>query len=192
MFKNKEEIRNYVWKRLKECKVGLFPLFGRIPNFIDVEKSIRKLFEIKEFLKAKRIFISPDTPQRKLLSFVDLNEKEVYMATPKLRYGYVKLTKPFNTLKELLKNSIRIEKLPRIDFALIGSVAVDLKGNRIGKGGGFGDIEIKTLRKINKNVTIATNVHDIQIFDDISYLMEPHDEKVNIIVTPTKIIRCNI
>lgn len=190
MFKNKEEVRNYVWKELKENKVGLFPFFGRIPNFVDVEKSIQKLFQVKEFLESKRIFISPDTPQRKLLNFVDLKEKEVYMATPRLKKGFVKIIKPFERLGELFINSIEIKELPKIDFALIGSVAVDLKGNRIGKGGGYGDKEIKNLRKINEKIIVATNVHDLQVFNDLSYLMKEYDEKIDMIVTPTRIIRC--
>lgn len=190
MFKDKNEVRNYVWKILKESNVGLFPIYRKIPNFRENEKTIQKILEIEEFIKAKRIFISPDTPQRKLLNFIDLEKKEVYMATPRLKKGFVKIIRISESLKELLKNSLKIRKIPKIDFALIGSVAVDLKGNRIGKGGGYGDREIKILRNLNKSVIIATNVHDLQVFNDLSYLMKDYDEKVNLIITPTKIIRC--
>lgn len=190
MFKNKQEVREYVWKIMKEKDVCLFPCYNKIPNFKGVDETINKILNLEEFKISKRIFISPDTPQRFLLKFIDLNEKEVYMATPRLRKGFIRITKNSANLREVLKNNVEIKELPKIDFALIGSVAVDLKGNRIGKGGGYGDREIKMLREKNRDIIIASNVHDLQVFDDLSYLMEIHDEKINLIITPTRIIRC--
>ncbi len=191
MFKSKQEVREYVWKKLKENKVCLFPCENRIPNFKGVEETIRKILELEEYRKAKRVFVSPDTPQRLLIKYA-LKEKEVYMATPRLRNGFCKVN-AFGNLKEILKHAKIVGwEIPKIDFALIGSVAVDLKGNRIGKGGGFGDREIEILRKVNPNVIVATNVHDLQVFDDLSYLMEKHDQKKDVIITPSKIIRIKI
>ncbi|MFH7903430.1 MAG: 5-formyltetrahydrofolate cyclo-ligase [Candidatus Aenigmatarchaeota archaeon] len=189
-FKNKQEVREFVWKKLKESNECLFPCYGKIPNFKGVEKTILKVLESEEFKKSKRIFISPDTPQRILLNFVNLNEKEVYIATPRLKQGFIKVTINSANLVKVLESGLKIDNLPRIDFALIGSVAVDVKGNRIGKGGGYGDREIKILREGNQKIIIATNVHDLQVFDDLSYLIEKHDEKVNLIFTPTKVIYC--
>ena len=63
---------------------------------------------------------------------------------------------------------------------------VDLKGNRLGKGGGYGDREIKKARQLNKEITVITTVHDMQVVKKVP--TEKHDEKVDIIVTPTKII----
>lgn len=189
-FKTKEEVRVYIWNLLREKEVGLFPLFGRIPNFLGVEKSIEKILELEEFKEAKKIFISPDTPQRKILELIDLKEKEVYMATPRLIDGFVKLETFKKNLKDLLEFSKKIAKLPKIDFALIGSVAVDIKGNRIGKGGGYGDREIRMLREINEKVVVASNVHDLQVLEDLSYLAQPHDEKIDLIITPTRIVKC--
>lgn len=108
------------------------------------------------------------------------------MASPRLKYGFLRV-KGGKNLKEILKNSERVD-IPFVDIAIIGSVAVDLKGNRIGKGGGYGDREIKILKSRNKNLKVITNIHDLQLFEDFSYLMEEHDEKVDIIVTPEKII----
>ncbi len=92
------------------------------------------------------------------------------MATPRLRHGFVAIMRYSPRLRDVLKNAKPITNI-FADLAIIGSVAVDLKGNRIGKGGGY--------------------VHDLQVFEDISYLMEPHDEKVNFIVTPTRVISCD-
>jgi len=188
-FSSKEEVRRYVWNILKEKKVCLFPCEGHIPNFLGVEETIKKVLELDEYKKAKRIFISPDTPQRYLLKYA-IGDKEIYMATPRLRNGFCKVEKYYSSLRDIIKSSKIVGyDIPKIDFALIGSVAVDLRGNRIGKGGGFGDREIKILRDKNPNIIISTNVHDLQVFEDLSYLMEEHDQRVNIIITTKNVFR---
>jgi len=70
-------------------------------------------------------------------------------------------------------------------------VAVDLKGWRIGKGRGYGDLEISMLRlrgSISPNTPIVAVVHDVQVFEDLSHLASPNDERITHIVTPTKVI----
>lgn len=190
IFRSKQEIREYVWKKLREEGVALFPNENHIPNFKGVEDTIKKILELDEYKKANKIFISPDTPQRILIKYAIKDGKEIYMATPKLRKGFCKVAIYSSSLREILNHAkILGWNVPKIDFALIGSVAVDLKGNRIGKGGGYGDREILFLRNINSKVIIATNVHDLQVFNDLSYLMESHDQKVDIIITPTRILK---
>jgi len=191
-FSSKEELRKYVWNTLREKKVCLFPCYKHIPNFLGVEETIRKILELDEYKKAKRIFVSPDTPQRYLLRYA-IKDKEVYMATPRLRNGFCKVEKYYSSLRDIIRSSKIVGyDIPKIDFALIGSVAVDLKGNRIGKGGGFGDREIKILRDKNPDIIIATNVHELQVFDDFSYLMEEHDQKVDIIVTGKNLLKIRL
>lgn len=188
-FKSKQEVREYVWNKMKELKICSFPCYGHIPNFIGSEKTIEKIVELEEYKSAKRIFVSPDTPQRSLIKYALNDGKEVYMASPRLLKGFCKV-KSFGNLKEIVSKSEIIGfKIPKIDFALIGSVAVDLKGNRIGKGAGYGDREIEILRKNSENVVVATNVHEIQIFEDLEYLMELFDQKVNLIVSLERIIK---
>lgn len=190
MFKSKEEVRKYIYNLLIGEKVCLFPCKGHIPNFVGVEESIRNIFELDEFKKSKRIFISPDTPQRKILDYIDLNEREIYIASPRLRNGMLRIKNKGKNLKEILINSEKVN-IPFVDIAIIGSVAVDLNGNRIGKGGGYGDREISMLKSINKDLIVITNVHELQILNDLSYLMKDYDQKVDIIVTNKKVYRIN-
>jgi len=192
IWKNKQEVREYVWNLLEKKKVALFPNRGHIPNFKGVEKTIEKIKNIELWKKAKIIFISPDTPQRYLIKHA-LNEKKlVIMATPRLRKGFAIVNSYGNSLREILQNSKIVGyDIPKPDLIIIGSVAVDKKGNRIGKGGGFGDREIEIINSKFGKVKVITNVHDLQVFDDFSYFMEKHDHKVDIIVTPTRIIECN-
>ena len=75
---------------------------------------------------------------------------------------------------------------------ITGSVAVSPKGGRVGKGGGYSDLEYGILKEygaIDEKTPIITTVHDIQIVDDIP--MTEHDMPVDVIITPTKIIRTN-
>ena len=69
-------------------------------------------------------------------------------------------------------------------MAVIGSVAVDLEGHRLGKGGGYGDREISLAKKYD--ALIATTVHSLQIVDNIP--IEPWDQSVNIISTEKEYI----
>ena len=63
-------------------------------------------------------------------------------------------------------------------------LAFDAKGNRLGKGGGFYD---KFLNRAVNAVKIAL-AFDEQIVENVP--IEPHDVKVDFILTPTKIFHC--
>jgi 5-formyltetrahydrofolate cyclo-ligase len=68
---------------------------------------------------------------------------------------------------------------------------VDIEGNRLGKGKGYGDREwswLQTRDLLTNGCKIVTIVHDKQIVKDFSYLVEETDKKVDYILTPTKII----
>ena len=78
-----------------------------------------------------------------------------------------------------------------VDLIVIGSVAVDVYGTRIGKGGGYAELEYAILREIGKvteDTPIVTTVHDLQVLNN-ELPREKHDVPVDIIVTPTRIIR---
>ena len=56
------------------------------------------------------------------------------------------------TIKGALRHGrvVAVEELPEIDFVLCGSVAVNLSGARIGKGGGYSDLEYGLLIEAGK------------------------------------------
>jgi len=71
-----------------------------------------------------------------------------------------------------------------------GSVAVDVNGGRLGKGGGYGDVEIsylKHMKVIKPETPVVSNVHEIQVIEIVP--MESHDQKINMIVTPEMVLR---
>ncbi len=120
------------------------------------------------------------------------------MASPKLIDGYLLLDpdkirgqeKFASTIKGAYKLGETILKFPNVDMVVEGSVAVDRNGNRMGKGGGYGDQEISHLLKekaINEATPRGTTVHESQLVDKVP--VEAHDQKLNLIVTPQRVIR---
>jgi 5-formyltetrahydrofolate cyclo-ligase len=81
---------------------------------------------------------------------------------------------------------VAARELPSVDLVVCGSVAVNRQGARIGKGGGFSDLEVAFLVEagvIRPDTVLATTVHPLQVVD------EPipetiHDFRVDLIVTP--------
>ncbi len=193
----KQKIREYVWKILKDKKVALppFPIKGRIPNFIGSDKAAELLRKTKIWEKSKIIFCSPDSPQRKVRELALVDNKTLIVASPRLSKGFIilenlKNAKEASTIVGMFKYGKIVENIDlKVDLAVVGSVAVDLKGNRIGKGKGYADLEIKYLKTLNKNLIVATTVHDLQVFEEIP--ASEKDEKVDIIATPSKIIEIN-
>ncbi|MCP8317273.1 MAG: 5-formyltetrahydrofolate cyclo-ligase, partial [archaeon] len=96
--------------------------------------------------------------------------------------------KEASTIRGAFKYGELTNAPPNLDLIVEGSVAVDLDGYRLGKGKGFGDREISMAEDIaKKSIMVMTTVHDVQIVDFVP--REEHDKRVDIIITPTKIIR---
>jgi 5-formyltetrahydrofolate cyclo-ligase len=82
-----------------------------------------------------------------------------------------------------------------VDLVIVGSTAVcPQTGARVGKGEGFAELEwgiLSAQGNLNAQTTlVVTTVHDEQIVDDIpANSLTKHDVPVDIIVTPTKVIR---
>ncbi|KAK3263781.1 hypothetical protein CYMTET_27438, partial [Cymbomonas tetramitiformis] len=81
-----------------------------------------------------------------------------------------------------------------VDIIVVGSTAVDpITGARLGKGEGFAELEYGMLRQmgvIDETTPVVTTIRDEQLVDDIpiNKLLQ-HDVAVDIICTPTQVIR---
>jgi len=197
-FNSKEEIRTHIWKLLEEKNITTFPrpCKGRIPNFVGSDEACNRLKDLHEFSSAKCIFSAPDYILTRARELVLQRKKVLAVATPHMRKFLEISNIPENKIKKA--TSIRGFELcgkrlsTEIDLMIQGSVAVDRKGNRIGKGRGYGDREfhvLKTLGMLNPHMKIVTMVHETQVFDDFSSLMNEQDVKVNYILTTEKIIQ---
>jgi len=199
----KDEIRRRVWGLLESRGVARFPrpVYGRIPNFIGAEKAAERIAEQREFKSANVIKVNPDSPQMPIRRLILESGKTLIMPTPRLRSGFLLLDPRSIQRRNLAEaSSIRgafkygrvcpLMDLPSIDLVIVGSVAVSRDGIRIGKGGGYSEIEYGILRELNlidEETPIFTSIHDLQLIDEAP--REEHDLTVDLISTPRRIIR---
>ncbi len=200
----KQRVREAIWRLLQEQKVSRFPgAYGRIPNFVGAEAAAARLLELDAWRLAKAIKANPDLPQRPVRRLALEQAKRLYMAVPRLRSmkPFIELdpahleSSPFEASSiggaSSAGRPVRVEELPTIDLIVCGSVAVTLEGARLGKGGGYSDLEFGLLieaNKITRRTTIVTTVHPLQIVED-RFDVLPHDIPVDVIVTPDEILR---
>lgn len=199
----KQMLREKVWRKMEMAKVALFPgSFGRIPNFIGAAEAAKQLDKLEEWQKAKTLKANPDSPQAPAREIALRKGKTVFMAVPRLRQEkcFVRLDGANLLGREKFASTIRgafklgtlvhPSEMPVIDFVLVGSVAVNIKGARVGKGGGYSDLEFAIARHlwlVKDTTPVATTVHPFQIVDD-EIPMLPHDIPVDFIVMPDGII----
>ncbi|MHA1616597.1 MAG: 5-formyltetrahydrofolate cyclo-ligase [Candidatus Njordarchaeales archaeon] len=200
----KQKIREYVWRIMEEKNIARFPrpVYGRVPNFVGAEEAAKRLTKLPEFRKAEVVFVNPDSPQHPVRALSLLEGKKVIMASPRIKRGFILLDPEKIPTRDFwrattIKGAFRYGRIIHpsqihVDIKITGSVAVDTVGGRVGKGHGYSDIEYGILREygaIDEDAPIITTVHDIQIVDHIP--MTNHDMPVDIILTPTKVIRTN-
>lgn len=69
-------------------------------------------------------------------------------------------------------------------------MAVNLTGARIGKGGGYSDLEfglLREARRIDRRTVVATTVHPVQVLRE-NLLVTDHDIPVDLVATPRAVI----
>jgi 5-formyltetrahydrofolate cyclo-ligase len=201
----KQDLREHVWTLLESKRVARFPgARGRIPNFKGAEKCAELVAKLEVWQPARVIKANPDSPQRAIRHLALKQGKTIYMAVPRLREE-----KCFLELdpKRLGKNvyaassikgafefgrQVGIAEMKLVELILCGSVAVRRDGARVGKGGGYSDLEFAIAREaeiIDAKTPIITTVHPLQIVDR-EIPLKPHDIPVDFIITPDEIIEC--
>ena len=148
----KQKLREMIWDNMEKREVAIFPLpcKGRIPNFKGALQAAMNLKKTKEYQQSMIVFSSPDSAQFHVRRLALLDGKTVVMASPRLKSGFLvmnpKLVKgkerSASTIRGSFKYGTKLKNIPKVDFAVQGCVAVDRGGNRLGKGGGYGDREI--------------------------------------------------
>jgi 5-formyltetrahydrofolate cyclo-ligase len=195
--REKQRLREKIWREMEKSGVATFPLpcWGRIPNFVGAEAAADKLRQLEEWKKAKVVFVNPDSPQRKVRENALKDGKILIMASPRLKRGFI-LIEPAkvrgkerfaSTIRGAFQFGVETQDFPKPDLIVEGSVAVDLQGHRLGKGHGYGDVEIEILERKFGEIPVATTVHDMQVVENVPF--EEKDRKVSLIITPTRVIR---
>lgn len=197
----KDNIRKKIWNELEKKDVARFPkpVEGRIPNFEGAKQAASKLSKIKIFDQADNIKVNPDSPQNPVRAKVIEKDKVLYMPTPRLKNGFLKIEpdkvpsgqeRKATTIKHSNKYGVNVnlEKMEDIDLVITGSVAVTRDGKRVGKGGGYSDIEYAIIRELDLGEPpVISTVHPIQIVEDLPF--ESHDVPIDWIVTPKETIK---
>jgi len=196
---SKAEVRDMVWRAMEVRGISRFPgTKGRIPNFVGAERAALHLQTLPAWRAARVVKINPDAAQLPVRRLALREGKLVYMAVPRLRdlecfleldparLGKRALQAASIKGAERLGRPVGLEAMPPIDLIVCGSVAVNGKGARAGKGGGFSDLEYALLAeagKVGPRTPIVTTVHPIQMVPQ-EIEMRAHDVPVDVVVTP--------
>jgi 5-formyltetrahydrofolate cyclo-ligase len=201
--KTKAELREKIWQLLQAQKVARFPgAQGRIPNFIGAEACAKQLAETAYWKAATFLKVNPDSPQRAVRHRALAEGKILYMAVPRLRSEkpFIELDPKKLKCSPFVASSIKgagkygrpvtLDEVKTIDLVVCGSVAVNRQGARVGKGGGYSDLEFALLteeKKLDPKTAIVTSVHRLQIVDE-EIPMTEHDIPLSAIMTADEVI----
>ena len=201
----KQQLRERVWEALQAQGVARFPgAQGRIPNFKGAESAADRLARLPEWKKAAVLKVNPDAPQLSVRRRALSEGKRVFMAVPRLTAEHCflelnpahlgsKVTKAATIVGAgMLGRPVRFDQVPPLDLIVCGSVAVNKQGERVGKGGGYSDLEFGLLRQagvVGLRTPVVTTVHPLQVVEDAIEML-PHDIPLDWIVTPDAVIRC--
>jgi len=202
----KAALREEIWEAMRVARVARFPgAAGRIPNFTGAEAAAQRLRDTTGWQAARTVKANPDSPQLPVRQRALEDGKTVYMAVPRLAEP-----EPFFALDpDHLAGSPRtaasisgasksarrvpLADLEPVDLVVMGSVAATADGARLGKGGGFADLEFALATAaglIGPDTIAVTTVHEIQVLPAGSIPLTSHDVPVDFVVTPERVIDC--
>jgi 5-formyltetrahydrofolate cyclo-ligase len=177
---------------------------GHIPAFAGADAAADRLARLSAWQAARVVKAVPDRAQQPVRERALRDGKLLYMAVPMLAEKH-----PFYVLDPgrlsvppteaasregaaRVARKVGVEEIEPVDLVVCGSVAVNRRGTRLGKGAGYSDIEVALLTEaglIGPRALIATTVHDLQVIDE--ELPETrHDFSVDLIITPGEVIQC--
>jgi 5-formyltetrahydrofolate cyclo-ligase len=193
-----------MWRALSEAGVARFPgAEGRIPNFVGAEAAAERLRTTEAWQRARTVKANPDAPQWPVRQRALEDGKTVFMAVPRLadEHPFFLLDPDHLADPPRKASSIRgasrsarrldVDELEPVDLVVAGCVAAGEDGARLGKGGGFSDLEFALASEaglIGPRTVLATTVHDLQVRPAGAVPIVAHDFRLDLIVTPTRVI----
>ena len=202
----KAALRQEVWAAMSAARVARFPgAAGRIPNFTGAEAAAGRLRGTTAWQAARTLKANPDAAQWPVRQRGLEDGKTVYMAVPRLAGPEPFFALDPDHLSEPPRQAASISGAARsarrvaladvspVDLVVMGSVAVGADGARLGKGGGFADLEFALATAgglIGAHTTCVTTVHELQLRPAGVIPVTSHDVPVDFIVTPDRVIDC--
>jgi 5-formyltetrahydrofolate cyclo-ligase len=193
----KEGIRRRAWDRLEAAGVVPPGVHGYIPDFDGTDRAAERLAELPLWKTARVVFATPDRAQRPVRARALAEGKIVYMAVPRLLEDppFVLLdpgvvgnppTAATHQIATRIGRRVSPDQMQPIDLAVCGSVVVNRRGQRLGKGGGYLDREVIEITKGRQKIfPIATTVHQLQVLDHPLPTTQK-DTLIDLIVTPSE------
>lgn len=203
--RDKQAIREAVWTALERAQVVRPPsVHDKIPDFYGADAAAQRVFALDAWQRAQVVKSNPDQAQRPLRQRALEQGKLLYMAVPRLQQERCFLELDPATLRCPPAQAATISgafkygrpvyaaEMRPVDLVISGSVAVNRQGVRIGKGGGYADLEYGLARaagRLTAATPVITTVHPLQA------LAEPlprsdHDVPLTCIATPEEVIQC--
>jgi 5-formyltetrahydrofolate cyclo-ligase len=202
----KAALRDEVWRAMSVPGIRRFPApEHRIPNFVGAEEAAKRLATTAVWAGARTVKSNPDSPQLPVRLAALLDGKLLYMAVPRLAerdpfflLDPARLTDPPRkavSIKGASRSAQRVAlaAMEPVDLVVTGCVAVGEDGARLGKGGGFSDLEFALAAAaglVDARTRVGTTVHDVQVQGAGVIPTVGHDMHVDLIVTPTRAVEC--
>ncbi|WP_336036289.1 5-formyltetrahydrofolate cyclo-ligase [Halobacterium yunchengense] len=201
---DKQALRERVWDDLEASGVARFPFppRDRIPNFAGAADAADRLAATEEWRGADVVKANPDAPQLPVRRAALRAGKTVYVAVPRLRDRECFLRLDPDAVDDVddattvggvgdYGDPVGPGDVEPVDLVVSGSVAVTERGERVGKGEGYSDLEFALLRefdRVDDDTTTATTVHERQVVDD-DVPTDRHDVPMDLVVTPERTVR---
>jgi len=202
----KDEIREQVWTVIEQAGAAhIKKVHDRIPHFRGAEEAALRIFKLDIWQNARVIKGNPDKPQGPLRQRALEEGKTVYMAVPRLKQDrcFVELDptvmsgshEEASTISGAFKYGrlVNVEEMRQVDLVISGSVAINRSGTRIGKGGGFADLEYGLAVAagiVLPETPVVGTVHTLQVLDQ-ELPWTQHDVCLDYFATPDELVKCN-
>lgn len=206
VLQRKADLRERMWATLQEAGADRFPgAHGRIPNFTGAEQAAERLRGLDVWQEASTVKANPDSPQWPVRQRALEDRKIVFMAVPRLtdERPFLRLDpdqlqdspRQASSIKGSSRNGepVDVDDLEPVDLVVTGCVGVGSDGARLGKGGGFSDLEFAVAREaglIGDDTVVVTTVHEVQVVEAGTIPMTAHDVPVDLVVTPDGVLDC--
>jgi 5-formyltetrahydrofolate cyclo-ligase len=198
----KAALRDQVWSRLEAAGVTRFPgARHRISNFVGAEAAAERLRTTAPWAAAQTVKANPDSPQWPVRQRALEDGKLVYMAVPRLADPdpfflldpdhLADTPRRASSIKgaSASARTVPITDLEPVDLVVTGCVAVSEDGTRLGKGGGFSDLEAAIAAEaglLDDHTLVVTTVHELQVLPAGTIPATTHDVRVDLVVTPER------
>ncbi len=152
----KSVVRQRVWRNMIEAQINIGPASDRIANFVGADLAAKRLSELDAWKRARVVKCNPDPPRIPVRLRALYDGKLLFSPAPYLAKGFPCLRIDPETLaargvdfetaaasQGFMEHGepIGFEDMPKLDFCVVGCVAVTRLGGRTGKGAGFADLE---------------------------------------------------